>query len=271
MCTDPILIQVDCLKSLRTLPEDLIKDIPSLLVNREGHTNKAYMRTENFIGYAAPNEKYTLGLNGFTPVKNKDIPPLVSPVCPPRLTLEGEWINHIDLTIDDANILGGNGRYLLPKGMNSLNIPIADTTFAHLSYYGCHLVPLGETLSFDTEENIPLTITAIGEDYAKEFLFDPIIGGGAYLEVHDRPHFHMPLDPTASGYLIIGKKNDKGESEISAFNIPFGYGINMAPWTIHADSFLTGRYMVIYSVTKAFSTVIIRQNNGELAKVNFIK
>ncbi|WP_299495291.1 hypothetical protein [uncultured Shewanella sp.] len=271
MCIDTTLLQSDCLQSLRTLPADLINDIPALLVNREGNTDNAYMRTENFIGYAAPKQTYTLTLNGFTPAKDKAVAPLVSPICPPHLTLEGEWISHIDLTIDDANILGGNGRYLLPKGTKSLNIPVAEATFAHLAYYGCHLVPLGDTLSFDTDANIPLTITAIGEDYAKEYLFDPIMGGGAYLEVHDRPHFHMPLDPSAGGYLIIGKKNHKGESEVSAFTIPYGYGINMAPWTIHADSFLTGRYMVIYSVTKAFSTVIIRQNNGELAKVNFIK
>mgnify|MGYP006981187308 CR=1 FL=1 len=77
----------------------------------------------------------------------------------------------------------------------------------------------------------------------------------------------MPLDESAGGHLFIGKPDDDGTRKISAFKIPFGFGILMAPWAIHADSHLVGRYMVIYSATKNFSTVIVRLQNGNTARI----
>jgi len=43
----------------------------------------------------------------------------------------------------------------------------------------------------------------------------------------------------------------------------------MAPWAIHSDAYLTGRYLVIYSATPEFSTVIPRQQNGDLGRIEF--
>ena len=44
----------------------------------------------------------------------------------------------------------------------------------------------------------------------------------------------------------------------------------MAPWAIHLDAHLTGRYMVIYSATKNFLTVILRSQSSELAPIRFV-
>lgn len=261
--------QTDVLAGLRSLPDDLQKDVPVLMVNRLGNTAEAYMRTENFLGYAAPGQTYQLTMEGMLPA-DLPLPAVPEAVKPPSLILEGDWQSEVDLTIDDANILGGNGRYLLPDGDQTLDIPVAETTAEHLAYYNSYLVPVGEALCFEATGNLPVTVTAVGQDYADEYLLDPQQGGGAYLEVHDRPHFHMPLDQQAGGYLIIGKRNADGQDEVSAFKVPFGYGVHMGPWAIHADAYLTGRYMVIYSATPEFSTVIIRKRDGELAKVRFV-
>jgi hypothetical protein len=56
--------------------------------------------------------------------------------------------------------------------------------------------------------------------------------------------------------------------KVSTFKIPFGFGVLMTPWAIHSDAHLTGRYMVIYSATKNFSTVILRAQSGALAQIS---
>ena len=263
-------VQEDVLSGLRSLPEDLQKDVPVLTVNRQGASPESYMRTENYLGYVEPNKTYRLQTDGMYEGNDLNVKPLPEPIKPPLTQLTGDWQTTVDLTIDDANILGGNGRYLLNEGENTLNIAIAEATPEHLAYYHSHLVKVGDAIQFETSGNLPLTVTSVGKDYPQDYLLNPELGGGAYLEVHDRPHFHMPLDESCAGYLIIGKRNSQGLDEISAFQVPFGYGIHMAPWAIHADSYITGRFMVIYSATPDFSTVIVRQKNGNLANINFI-
>lgn len=259
----------DIFKNLRKLPLDLQKDLHIFLVDRLGKSENAYMRTENIIGYVKPKTTYRLELTGM--IEDPDLTPpfLPSPIAPPRTELTGHWESTIDLTIEDANILGGNGRYILNNNQNKLVIPVAEATPEHLAYYNSYLVKIGEAVSFESTGNLPLTVTSIGESYVEDYLLDKNKGGGAYLEVHDRPHFHMPLDENCSGYLIIGKEIEGSKKEISAFKVPYGYGIHMGPWAIHSDSFLVGRYVVIFSATPDFSTVIIRKENGELADVSF--
>ncbi|MBI79523.1 MAG: hypothetical protein CMQ51_03775 [Gammaproteobacteria bacterium] len=260
----------DEINGIRTLPEDLKKQASELIVNRQGTTDRSFMRTESFLGFVAPNKNYQLTLDGMIPISNSLANPLPSPVKPQSTILSGKWKREIDLTADNANILGGNGSYILPKNYKSLDIPIVKTTAEHLAYYNCMLVPIGDTLCFDGEANMPVTITSVGEDYVEDYLLNPLGGGGAYLEIHDRPHFHMPIERNAAGYLIIGKNNDNNLGEVSAFKVPFGYGIYMGKWVIHSDAHLIGRYMVTYSITPSYSTVIVRDQSGKIAKVRFI-
>jgi len=69
--------------------------------------------------------------------------------------------------------------------------------------------------------------------------------------------------------MIIGHQKD-GEYRLSAYKIPFGYGIYTPPHLLHADAFLVGRYIVVYSVTENFSTVILKSKNNELVDVRII-
>ncbi len=272
MSKDALNMFDDVFAHMRELPADLRQDLPILVVNRKGDHCAAFMRTENIIGYAEPEKHYRLTWQGLAPEAMATVSKsLVKPVAPPLVDAEGEWLKDVDLSTKDANILGGMGSFFLPDGKDELVIPIAQTTREHLAFYGCRLVKVGEILSFDSTGNLPVTITSIGEGYVESYLMDKDKGGGTYLEVHDRPHLHMPLNKDAGGYLIIGKHSQEGDYLISAFHVPFGYAIAMAPWVIHSDAYLVGRYLVIYSATPEFSTVILRKKNGELAPIRFSK
>ncbi|MEJ6124026.1 hypothetical protein MT390_19500 [Vibrio sp. 2-Bac 85] len=227
------------------------------------------MRTESYTGHVEPGVRYTMDITGLIKTPEAQINVLPKATTPRHCILDGEWDETVDLTIEDANILGGNGRYLLSEGNEELNIPIAECTAENLAFYGSQLLKMGDSTYFEADAALPVTVTAVGKDYVNEYLLDSNLGGGAYLETHDRPHFHMPLDDQAGGYLIVGKENEDGQKLLSAFKVPFGFGVHMAPWAIHADSYLLGRYLVIYSATPSFSTVIVRKKNGELASITF--
>lgn len=258
----------DRLRDIRALPPDIIRDLPSLLVNRSGRSEQAFMRTEDIIGHVEPRTSYRVGLDGLHKDAETAVCQIPPAVMPPHLTLDGSWTSKPDFHNADCNILGGNGRYVLHGKSDTLHIPLADSKPEHFAEYDCRLVAVGEAVRFKTTHNLPVTVTAIGKTYVDDYLIVADQGGGAYLEIHDRPHFHMPLNREADGYMLLGKHYPDGSRRLSAFRIPFGYGVLTEPWVIHADAFLVGLYMVVYSVAPEFSTVILRQCNGKLAKVS---
>ena len=111
-------------------------------------------------------------------------------------------------------------------------------------------------------------IMSIGENYANDFLLKEDYGGGCYLEYHDTPHFHKPITEDSSGYLILGKVIHN-KCHLNAFSIPYGYGIYTPPFVIHCDGFLIGKYMVVYTFTPNYSTVILKHNN-KITNIEFI-
>ena len=38
----------------------------------------------------------------------------------------------------------------------------------------------------------------------ESYLKLPHLGGGTYIEHHDKPHFHLPIESSCSGHMIIG-------------------------------------------------------------------
>lgn len=101
----------------------------------------------------------------------------------------------------------------------------------------------------------------IGKKYVEGFLLNKDKGGGCYLEYHDTPHLHIPLNKDSKGYLILGKFS-KDEVHLSEFSIPYGYAIYTPSLTIHCDGFLVGHYMVLYTITPNYSTALLRSKNG---------
>lgn len=69
--------------------------------------------------------------------------------------------------------------------------------------------------------------------------------------------------------MIIGHSLGD-EYMLSAFEIPFGYGIYTPPNLLHADAFLIGNFLVVYSVTDQFSTVIFRSRNQQLVDLGIV-
>ncbi len=263
-------IHPEDLGTIHGLPPEIMGNLQRLVVDRKGVSEDAFMRTDRILGHVCPGDHYRLGRDGITQDAGADVPALPKAAEPAHTVLNGRWDSDIDFVSEEANILGGNGRYTLPKGKNELCIRQAEPIPEHLAFYRARLVKFGDALNFDTDAPLPVTQISIGRTYALDFLLKSADGGGEFLETHDRPHFHMPLDEESDGHLFIGKRDTDGLTKISAFRIPFGTGIMMPPWVIHADSHLVGRYLVVYSVTDVFSTVTIRKANGELARISVV-
>jgi hypothetical protein len=92
-------------------------------------------------------------------------------------------------------------------------------------------------------------------------------GGGFYIEHHNQPHFHMPMDEQAGGFYLLGKKVGTDRYRFTAFNIPFGSAVFTNNGTIHCDAGLVGNYLVGYTIAKEYSTVLLRSSAGEKVKV----
>lgn len=271
MCQSRAAITVDALRRRGQLPADILADLPTLIVDRQGTDEQAFMRTEDIIGHAAAHRSYRVTWEGLLPAADDlgDEAPAVAAVVPPHAVAHGVWDEAVDLRTLDANILGGMGSFRLPAGQDTLTIPVSLATPETVAFYGSRLLAIGQTVRFGAPGNLPVTITAVGATYVEHYLMKADKGGGTYLEHHDRPHFHMPLNQDARGHLIMGKPGGDGEYLLSAFRIPFGSAIAMAPHVLHNDAYLVGRYMVIYATTDDFSTVIVRRADGALAGIGF--
>ena len=256
--------------NIKKLPVNIIRDIPRLMVDRTGLSQSSRMVTDGIVGFVEPDKIYQLTHGSLFPVSHGHVRVLPEAISPPLREYGGIWSSTVEHRCSDANILGGNGSYQLDKQDDELIIPIAETTREHLSFYNCRLIKAGEFVIFESSESLPVFTMDIGKDYIEDYLMNPEAGGGAYLEVHNKPHLHMPLNAGASGYLIIGRKSHNEKRIFSAFKIPFGYAVYMPPWTIHSDAQLTGKYMVIYSVASKFSTVTVRKHNMETATVRLV-
>ena len=256
--------------NIKKFPVNIIKDIPRLMVDRIGSSQSARMVTNGIVGFVEPNKIYQLTHGSLSPVKHGHVKVLPEAISPPLKESVGIWSSTVEHICGVSNILGGNGSYQLEEQDNELIIPIAETTAEHLSFYNCRLIKENEFITFESSESLPVFTMEIGKDYIEDYLMNPEAGGGAYLEVHDKPHLHMPLNSKASGHLIIGRKIHQGKRIFSAFEIPFGYAVYMPPWTIHSDAQLTGKYMVIYSVASKFSTVTVRKHNMDTAAIRLV-
>lgn len=229
----------------------------NIFVDRRGNTPDAFMRTIEIISDVSPNKRYVV-----TPITLIETVRGPKPDCdrgdPERVEITGNW-NHVESGPDsDSNILGGLGKLTVTN--EKIKIPVAETTDENLAFYGAKLLTIGDVIEFDTPCSLPVTVMEIGDEYVDNYIMTK--AGGVYLELHDRPHFHMPVNHNCGGYLILGRQEGKYQYVLSAFEIPFGSAIYTSPYVIHNDCFLTGEYQVVYSVTNRYSTVrVLNPNN----------
>jgi hypothetical protein len=252
------------------LPDDMLRDVDHLKVDRRGAGSDAFMVTYEIVGHVEPGHAYCLGENAILNAPGEARSPVSAAVPgatpPPHLRLSGDWDSSVSVETEQANILGDVG--ILTLNTNEIVIPEAPATPEMLGYYGGRLLSAGEAFEFDADANLPVARMEIGAGYADGYLHVASKGGGSYLEHHDRPHLHVPLDEDAGGYLILGRR-DGADYLVSGFRIPFGSAIYTPPEVLHADPYLIGNYLVVYSVTENFSNAVLRAPGGGGVSVRF--
>lgn len=260
------------LLSLRAMKHDSVRESLLMVDRSRQSVVGATMKTEGILGHIMPGEVYRTLEDNLELVNDEDrrnTAPLVlpEPRVPRMLVIEnGFQDKKIDGGEESANVLGGN--VLFETKDSSYIIPHANETPEELAYYGVHLVPIGSLVSFQTPQVVPYTKMVVGERYVENYLLNEDLGGGFYIEYHSCPHYHQPLNDKAKGWLILGKfTEDKKHIRLSAFKIPFGYGIYMPPNVLHCDAYLTGEYLVAYTAAKEFKTGIFRTKQMEVTSI----
>lgn len=249
------------------MSENLIYKYKSIIVKREGICPNSFMKTETIISEIFPYKYYTI-LDNKLQITNENYiyqnnKIELSTHIPKHIKIYGIWNDDISLSFGDSNILGSNGLFITKE--KQLTIPIDETTDENLGYYNAKLHKIGDNIEFESNQLLPLTIIDVGDNYIDGYIYP--IGNGVYCEKHNTPHYHQPLSPSCGGYLIIGKEFENG-LELTAFTIPYGYGIYTPPYTIHNDSFLKGKYLVVYAKSETYSTVLFRTENMDVIHCN---
>ena len=240
----------------------------NILVNRFGTTHNSFMKTINVINEIQPNLNYKILLSNLilseNRIKEHKIPEQKIQI-PKFLEIDNIWLKEEVINNNDNNILGNFGKFITEK---NLIIPINIATSENVKYYGATLYNLYDNISFDSEKILPLTEMVIGLDYVKNYIDIENLGGGQYLEYHNAPHFHFSVSPDNSGYYILGKIiNNK--IRLSAYFIPFKQALYTPSNIIHSDANLVGKWLVVYSKTDKYSTVLLRDYNNKLIKIIF--
>lgn len=238
------------------------------MVDRRGSSSKAFMKTTRIITEIVPGQCYKLTRDSLA--LTTELPTLQhkKSVLPPHFSLKGKWTHSTKKERDKSSILGDIGPFISQNKI--VEIPIAATLPETLSYYGAQLLHKGDRLRFETKVALPLFAMHIGDDYIQDYMLQKRHANGIFLEYHDKPHFHMPLDTHAKGFLILGKKITQELYHLSAFAIPYMSAIYTPPDVIHNDSFLIGKYAVVYSQTDDFSTVRLLNSSQEILPTTII-
>jgi hypothetical protein len=240
-----------------------------LWVNRIGSNNEAYMKTISIVNT----------FNKYSKViwKNNNLEISEKPITikgyklskPKRLRINIKLIENTDMYIEsDNNILGKNSIMLIDVDL--LKIPVEIATHEKLNYYLCDIIDNGDVFNLNNNTDISCFNIKIGSNYLDDYILQPKLGDGLYIETHDKPHFHQPLNADCSGYLLLAKiKRD--ELIITAFKIPYGKAVYIPSYVLHCDACLVGDYNVIYSLTENYKTYLIyNELNEKMVHVQFI-
>jgi hypothetical protein len=242
-----------------------------IIVDRKGYTIDSNMTTKSIIDEINPSCTYVISVNGLEKIDANITEYNSYSSIPDYFEFDGEWLSNVNINyntiINSPNILGEMVKFEID--LDAFQIPIQEATENNLQYYGCRLYKINDVIKFETEDTLPLCIINVGKNYIKDYILQEQFGGGVYLEYHKNPHFHMPINDSASGGIVLAKKN--GDTyHISCFKIPFGFATYIPPFVIHNDCFLIGDYYVIYSKSEPFSTSLLRNKDNKIINVGVI-
>lgn len=261
----------DNLKNIRNLSPSILSNLGKLIVNRIGETSEACMLTRDIVGFVSPKQTYRFDAN-ITLNRCESLPQNLDQknvyTQPVHAVLTGIWDSQEFSFNVNANILGGMGMLVLHDDQ-SVKIPVITATAEDLAFYNARLLSIGDTVVFETKQDLPLTETSIGHDYVNLYLSQAERGGGEYIEHHEEPHLWAPKSSNCGGHILLGK-HAQGKFYFTGFRIPFKHAVYLSPHTLHSDAYLVGDYLVVYTVTDAYSTVLFRDEAKQPKRLEFI-
>lgn len=260
----------DNLKNIRNLPPRILANLARLIVNRKGKTSAAFMLTRDIVGVVSPNQSYRFqaDISLFPVISSlQTVACQIKSTIPRHAVFTGTWHSQ-EITFNaNANILGGMGMFVLDDNQ-SMQIPVIMATSEHLAFYNAKMLSIGDTLTVETKQDLPITEISIGQDYVNFYLAQSQEGGGEYIEYHDEPHLWAPKHANCSGHILLGK-HEGGKYFFTGFRIPYGYAVYISPNVLHSDAYLVGDYLVVYTVTDVYSTVLFRDKAEQLKRLEF--
>jgi hypothetical protein len=244
-------------------------DYKDIFVYRKGYTDDSFMITNQLIDVITQNNQLLLFKdNQLIRVINDDIPLSINHKkdykIPNNIFVPGYFVNS-NINNNNNNILGYND-YFISK-MEHIVIPESPIEQKYLNFYGATLIKPNMLFQMENNQAMPIFKMTIGQDYVENYLLKEEFGNGFYIETHDTPHFHQPLNIHSSGYIILGKK-ENGGFHLTKFNIPYDYALYTHPNTYHCDAFLIGEYNVMYTKTNNYSTYLFRTENNKIILVS---
>lgn len=240
-----------------------------LFVKRIGTTADSYMITTDLINIFPINSNVLLDKNNIIPTKKTNyitIPKILSPEIPNFTIVEGTFMNKQNNTIEhnNNNILGMNSAFYCK--INTIQIPIIKCSQEFLQFFGCIIINEGDVLKLNNNTEMPFFRVKIGKDYKSNYLLKKGLGDGFYIEVHDTPHIHQPLNSDAEGYLVLAKKQEN-ILLLSKVKIPFGKALYIPPNIYHNDSLLIGDYNVLYTKTNNYTTYLFKTYDEKIVNI----
>jgi hypothetical protein len=185
--------------------------------------------------------------------------PISSQCCIPVIETERNAAKNVD-----NNILGSNHILYTLNRIDQISIPIAECNSTNLSVYGAKLItPERPYFKLDNICPMPLFNMTIGCDYVSDYLLQPGLGDGFYMEKHNTPHIHIPVDNSSCGYYILGTIINNS-LYATAFQIPANCAIYTPPNVYHCDGALVGNWNVMYACASEYITYIIHNNDDTI-------
>ncbi len=245
-----------------------------IFVNRIGQTPESFMRTNKLVQVLEPDTLLKFDGSKLITLKSDEktksnyisdnlVPTFLSDTIS-YVKIKGKFMKSFLAEKTENNILGKNDWFITQT--KSITIPETVITEETLAIFGCKLIKPGDVFSFESTKVLPLFEVSVGKEYVQEYLLKENFGNGFYIETHDTPHYHQPLDLNSGGFLILGLKDDD-ELILTKFKIPFGYGVYMEPETLHSDAFLVGNYNVVYTKTLNYSTYLFVSPDKSIIQV----
>jgi hypothetical protein len=241
--------------------------------------------TDNILASVQPGAKINF-LDILRTAGDTDHPEVVVPASPDTqyetLKVGAKWFDASQVVAhasDDASVFGPMGVFELEAGVKEMSVPIYDaatTSDAFLESFGLSLFPVDQEQLYEGGIGVPdLLINEYnyGNGYIPKFVLNPNIGGGLNVEMHDFPHYFMPIKKLPGAKmqdgLILGRKNLDGFYEFAAFSLPTGYVARINSGVIHNDAFFKGRYATaLSSYAPADVVVLLQEGQKDLVQVS---